>query len=101
MVLLFLEFPKFRQLEQATRSSAGVVDILPGVNAQGVCQLLAHWIYLYSSTSPLPNWGEAAQSAFELLLPLMALLQLSAGIQRLQPLAKRYGIDINVNWCKI
>lgn len=66
-----------------------------------IAYLLAHWIYLYSSASSLPNWGEAAQPALELLLPQMALLPLSAEIQRLQPLAKRYGIDINVNWCKI
>lgn len=31
----------------------------------------------------------------------MALLPILAEIQRLQPLAKRYGIDINVTWCKI
>jgi hypothetical protein len=63
--------------------------------------LLAHWVYLSFPTSPLPDWGEAAQKALELLLPLMALLPMLAEIQRLQPLAKRYGIDINVTWCKI
>ena len=63
--------------------------------------LLAHWVYLCSPTNPLPDWGEAAQKALELLLPLMALLPMLAEIQRLQPLAKRYGIDINVTWCKI
>jgi hypothetical protein len=49
----------------------------------------------------LPDWGEAAQKALELLLPLMVLLPMLAEIQRLQPLAKRYGIDINITWCKI
>ncbi len=63
--------------------------------------LLAHWVYLCSPTKPLPDWGEAAQNALEILLPLMALLPILAEIQRLQPLAKRYGIDINVTWCKI
>lgn len=53
--------------------------------------LLAYWIYLYSPTGPLPDWGEAAQSALELLLPLMALFPLLAEIQRLQHDAKRYG----------
>lgn len=63
--------------------------------------LLAHWVYLYSPTSSLPNWGEAAQTALELLLPLMALLPMLVQIQRLQPLAKHHGIDINVTWCKM
>lgn len=62
--------------------------------------LLAHWIYLHSPNGSLPNWAEAAQSALELLLPLMALFPLLAEIQRLQPLSKRYGLDINVVWWK-
>ena len=63
--------------------------------------LLAHWVYLHAPINPLPDWGEAAQLALELLLPLIALLPLLAEIQRLQPLAKRHGIDINITWCKI
>lgn len=63
--------------------------------------LLAHWTYLYSPTGPLPDWGEAAQSALELLLPLMALFPLLAEIQRLQHDAKHYGLDINVTCCKM
>jgi len=63
--------------------------------------LLAHWTYLNFPTGSLPDWGEAARIALELLLPLMALLPLLVEIQRLQPLAKRYGLDINVTWCKI
>lgn len=63
--------------------------------------LLAHWTYLHSPTGSLPDWGEAAQKALELLLPLMVLLPLLAEIQRTQPLAKSHGIDINVTWCKM
>ncbi|WP_339363554.1 transposase [Aliterella atlantica] len=63
--------------------------------------LLAHWVYLNAPEHPLPDWGDAAQKALELLLPLMTLLPMLAEIRRLQPLAKRYGIDINVTWCKI
>lgn len=48
----------------------------------------------------IPDWGEAAQLALELLLPLIALLPLLAEIQCLQPLAKCDGLDINVGWCK-
>jgi len=32
---------------------------------------------------------------------MMALLPLLAEIQRLRPLAKRHGLDINVAWCKM
>ena len=63
--------------------------------------LLSHWVYLHAPTNSLPDWGEAAQLALELLLPLMTLLPMLAEIQRLQPLAKHHGIDINVTWCKM
>lgn len=63
--------------------------------------LLTHWSYLHSPNGPLPDWGEAAQLALELLLPLMALLPLLADIQRLRALAKSYGLDLNATWCKM
>ena len=63
--------------------------------------LLSHWSHLHSGGRDSPDWGEAAQKALELLLPLMALLPLLADIQRLRPLAKSYGLDINLTWCKI
>lgn len=66
-----------------------------------IAYLLAHWAHLHSGGGALPNWGAAAQLALELLLPLMALLPLLAEIQRLQPLAKRYGLDINITCCKM
>lgn len=62
--------------------------------------LLAHWTHLHLGGA-MPDWGEAAQTAFALLLPLMALLPLLAAIQRSQPLAKRHGLDIKVTWCKM
>ena len=63
--------------------------------------LLAHWVHLHSGTEALPDWGEAAQLALELLLPLMALFPLLAEIKHLHPLAKRYGLDISLAWCKM
>lgn len=63
--------------------------------------LLSHWTHLYLGGGAMPDWGEAAQKALELLLPLMALLPLLADIERLKPLAKRHGLDISVTWCKI
>jgi len=47
----------------------------------------------------LLDWGKAAHLALELLLPLMALLPLLAGIQRLHLWQKNYGLDIQVVWC--
>lgn len=66
-----------------------------------ITYLLAHWTHLHLGGAALPNWGEAAQFALELLLPLMALFPLLAEIQRLQPLAKSHGLDINLTWCKM
>jgi len=63
--------------------------------------LLAHWAYLHSGGGAILDWGEAAQKALELLLPMMALFPLLAEIQRLQPLIKHYGLNINVTWCKM
>ena len=63
--------------------------------------LLAHWAHLHSGGRDLPDWGAAAQTALELLLPLMALLPLLAEIQRLRPLAKRYGLDISLTWAQL
>lgn len=61
--------------------------------------LLAHWAHLHSGGGSLPNWGEAAQSALELLLPLMALFPLLAQIQRLQHDAQAQGLDIQIHHC--
>ncbi len=63
--------------------------------------LLAHWVHLHSGGKDLPDWGEAAQKALELLLPLMALLPLLAKVQRLRHDAKRYGLDISVTWTQL
>ena len=63
--------------------------------------LLAHWAHLHTRGDAIPDWGEASQLALELLLPMMSLFPLLAEIQRLRPLAKHYGLDLNVTWCKI
>lgn len=64
--------------------------------------LLSHWVHLHLGGGAIPDWGAAAaQSALELLLPLMALLPLLTEVQRLRPLAKYHGLDISVKWCKI
>lgn len=54
-----------------------------------------------SHTSPLlspelPDWGQAAQLALEALVPQLVLFLLVLEIQRLQPLARNQGIDIQI-----
>lgn len=65
-----------------------------------IAYLLAHWAYLSTSSSTLPDWGEAAQMALEALLPQLVLLLLLLEIQRLYPLARTHGIDLKVTRCK-
>ncbi len=66
-----------------------------------IAYLLAHWAYLSMGLSALPDWGEAAQLALESLLPQLVLFLLLLDIQRLQPLARAQGFDIQVTRCKI
>jgi len=61
---------------------------------------LAHWAYLSTSPSALPDWGKAAQLALETFLPQLVLLLLLLEIRRLQPLARTQGFDIQI-CCKI
>lgn len=66
-----------------------------------VAYLLAHWAYLSTASSALPDWGEAAQLALESLLPQLVLFLLLLEIQRLQPLVRTQGFDLQVIRCKI
>lgn len=66
-----------------------------------VAYLLAHWAYLSAGGNTLPDWGESAQFALETLLPQLVLLLLLREIERLHPLARSHGFDIQVTRCKI
>ncbi len=66
-----------------------------------VAYLLAHWAYLSAGANTLPDWGESAQFALETLLPQLVLLLLLREIERLYPLARSHGFDIQVTRCKI
>jgi hypothetical protein len=66
-----------------------------------IAYLLAHWAYLTTASSDLPDWGQAAQLALEVLLPQLVLFLLLWQIQRLQPLARSLGFDIQIACCKI
>jgi hypothetical protein len=66
-----------------------------------IAYLLAHWAYLSAGEDALPDWGQSAQLALETFFPQLVLLLLLMQIERLQPLARAHGFDINVTRCKI
>jgi hypothetical protein len=37
-----------------------------------IAYILAHWAYLSSGTTDLPDWGQAAQLALQVLLPQLS-----------------------------
>jgi len=66
-----------------------------------IAYLLAHWVYLSTASTDLPDWGAAASLALQLLLPQLVLLLLLLEIYHLQPLAQTQGFDIQINRCKM
>lgn len=63
--------------------------------------LIAHWTYLLTQLPNLPDWGEAAQTARESFFPQIVVSLLLLDIERLIPLARSCGFDINISRCKI
>ncbi len=63
--------------------------------------LLAHWAYLLTKFPSLPDWGEAAQTSLESFFPQTVMSLLLLDIERLIPLARSRGFDINISRCKI
>ena len=68
-----------------------------------ISYVLAHWAYLsYSGANgSLPDWGEAAEIAFQTIFPHLVVLLLLQYIERLRELALSQGIDIQISRCKI
>ncbi|MBD2695253.1 hypothetical protein [Anabaena catenula] len=63
--------------------------------------LIAHWTFLFTAHDPIPDWGEAAQTALEFLFPQIVVSLLLLDIQRLAPLARSCGFDIHISRCKM
>ena len=63
--------------------------------------LIAHWTYLLTQFPCLPDWGEAAQIALESFFSQIVVSLLLLDIERLIPLARSRGFDINISRCKI
>ena len=51
-----------------------------------IAYVLAHWGYLSTATTDLPDWGQAAQIAFQAILPELLLCFLLLDLERLRPL---------------
>ncbi len=66
-----------------------------------IAYLLAHWAYLSTNTTDLPDWGAAALLALQAFLPQLVLFLLLLEIERLRPLCCAQGIDIQFTRCKM
>lgn len=63
--------------------------------------LIAHWTYLQTQLPLPPDWGEAAQTALESILPQFTVSVLLLNIERLTPLVRSSGFDIHISRCKM
>lgn len=63
--------------------------------------LIAHWTYLETQLPLPPDWGQAAQTALELIFPQIVVSHMLLNIERLLPLARSCGFDIHISRCKI
>jgi len=63
--------------------------------------ILAHWAYLSIATTAKPDWGQAAQIAFQACFPQLLLLLILLYLERMRPFILSHGIDIQFFRCKI
>ena len=66
-----------------------------------IAYILAHWAYLSTATTDLPDWGEAAQIAFQNIFPQLLVFLILLDIERILPLILSKGINIQFSRCKI
>lgn len=59
-----------------------------------IAYLLAHWAYLWSSLSLLPDWGKVSRLAAEALFPQLILSNLLLELKRTRNLARQNGFDL-------
>jgi hypothetical protein len=63
--------------------------------------LIAHWTYLSTQSSSIPDWGEASKTARESIFPQIVVSLLLLEIERLIPLVRSCGFDIYFFRCKM
>lgn len=59
--------------------------------------LLAHWVYLSTHPSTLPDWGLAAELALNSLLPEVLACLLLLQLERMRPLLASCGFDVQIS----
>jgi Transposase DDE domain len=62
-----------------------------------IAYFIAYLAYLWSGSTSLPDWGEAARLAREYLLPSLVVLGLLINLKHRQRLARNQGFDIRVS----
>ncbi|GET43012.1 hypothetical protein [Microseira wollei] len=63
--------------------------------------LLAHWAYLSTNSTDLPDGGQAALTALEFVWPQIVVCLFLLNLERMIALARSYGFDIHFSWCKM
>jgi len=63
--------------------------------------LIAHWTYLHLQSASPPDWGQAAQTALESIFSQIVVSHMLLNIERLAPLARSCGFDIEISRCKM
>ena len=66
-----------------------------------VAYFIAHWTYLSTQLPLPPDWGEAAQTALESFFQSQVMSLILLDIERLIPIARSCGFDIQFDWCKM
>lgn len=56
--------------------------------------ILAHWAYLSTNLSKLPDWAIYAHLALQILLPEVVVSLLLLDVERTRPLLKTFGLDL-------
>jgi len=58
--------------------------------------VLAHWVYCSTGSSQLPDWGEVARLALELLFPQVLVSAFFVELLRLRPILNTCGFDFRL-----
>jgi len=66
-----------------------------------IAYILAHWAYLSTEPTGLPDWGQAAQIALQNIFPQLLVFFLLLDLERMRPFTLSHGIDIQISRCKI
>lgn len=66
-----------------------------------IAYILAHWAYLSTQSADLPDWGQAAQIAFQTIFPKLLLCYFLLHLEQMRSLILSHGIDIQISRCKI